>query len=64
MSQRIYHMADKTDRFGGVSALCYVTPRRINLKQASWTLRPEAVTCLKCRAKLEAKAGVGEVPRG
>jgi hypothetical protein len=43
-----YHMADGFNDRGGVSALCFGSPRAINLKVASWTIRPEAVTCKKC----------------
>ncbi len=42
------HMAGKTRGDGAVSALCAKVPRAINLKQATWTLRPEAVTCQAC----------------
>jgi hypothetical protein len=52
---KTYHYADKVNYQGGVSALCYATPRRIDLKRALWTIRPEAVTCPKCKAKLQAK---------
>ncbi len=43
-----YHMASKVAQHGGVSALCFVKPRSIDLGRASWTNRPEAVTCIKC----------------
>lgn len=46
------HMAALISRTGGISPLCAPTPRRINLKRASWTIRAEAVTCARCRAKL------------
>lgn len=45
---RKYHMADKANQNGGVSALCFLRPRSINLTRACWTNRPEAVTCKKC----------------
>ncbi len=51
--RKLYHMADKINARGGVSALCYAEPRVINLRRARWTLRPEAVTCPACRKKLE-----------
>lgn len=47
-----YHMAALINRNGGVSALCFKTPRPINLKVALWTNRKEAVTCLACRRRL------------
>ncbi len=43
-----YHMADKWNLDGKVSALCFKKPRAINLKVALWTLCLEAVTCEKC----------------
>ena len=43
-----YHMAGKMDARGHVSALCFSRPRAINLRQALWTLRKEAVTCPAC----------------
>ena len=46
---KIYHRADKVNRNGGVSALCFAKPRAINLTRALWTLRDEAVTCKKCK---------------
>ena len=51
-----YHMADKVNRKGGVSALCFEKPRAIDLTRALWTNRTEAVTCKKCLAILSAKA--------
>jgi hypothetical protein len=56
VNSKVYHYADKADSQGGVSALCYAKPRRIDLNRASWTIRPDAVTCPKCRAKLADKA--------
>ena len=52
-NETIYHMADKVNQRGGVSALCFTRPRAISLSRACWTLRPEAVTCKKCLALLE-----------
>lgn len=43
------------DGSGAVSALCYNPPRPINLNRGqTWTLRPEATTCRRCRALLKA----------
>lgn len=47
------HMADKIRPDGAVSAKCYPRPRKIDLSRATWTLRPEAVTCAKCKAVME-----------
>lgn len=44
------HMAGKTRGDGAVSARCFAKPRPIDLKVATWTFRPEAVTCPKCIA--------------
>lgn len=44
-----YHMADKFGPGGAVSALCFKRPRAIRLSDATWTLQPEAVTCVKCK---------------
>ncbi len=38
-----------TDGSGNVSALCFVRPRRIDMKKASWTTTDAAVTCPRCR---------------
>lgn len=46
---KVYHMASKVNQRGGVSALCFAQPRAINLARASWVLRPEAVTCPRCK---------------
>lgn len=45
------HMAAKMSELG-VSALCSLMPRPINLRRASWTNRSEAVTCTRCLAAL------------
>lgn len=45
---RKYHMGDKINQRGGVSALCFLKPRSIDLTRACWTNRKEAVTCKKC----------------
>ena len=47
-----YHMAHLVSNRGDMSALCFSTPRPIDLSKASWTLRQEAVTCGKCQQKL------------
>lgn len=48
--QRLYHFAAKIRDDGAVSPLCAKTPRAIDLTQALWTIRREAVTCPKCLA--------------
>jgi hypothetical protein len=47
-----YHYAKFINDKGEVSALCFKKPHAINLKIESWTNRKEAVTCEKCKAKL------------
>ena len=47
--EKVYHLAQKFREDGAVSALCFKSPRPINLKIALWTVRPEAVTCPKCK---------------
>lgn len=42
------HLAKKIRPDGAVSPLCAMTPRVLNLKVSTWTLRNEAVTCRKC----------------
>lgn len=49
---RIVHMAAAVNGAGGVSAACFVKPRAIDLVRATWTLRPDAVTCPRCRRTL------------
>ena len=51
--RKVYHFAALASRLGGVSALCFKKPRAINLKIASWTMRPESTTCSKCRKMLK-----------
>lgn len=58
--KKIYHLAKQQDGQGRVSPLCADPPRALNLKRELWTLRPEAVTCKKCLAKLAMR----EEPRG
>ena len=43
-----YHMADKMNGRGDVSALCYKQLRPIRLGRWQWTLDPAAVTCKRC----------------
>jgi len=52
---KLYHMADKVNQRGGVSALCFAKPKAIDLTRALWTNRKEAVTCKKCLAILTEK---------
>ena len=61
MAKKMQHMADKINPRGGVSALCFSKPRAINLATATWTLRPEAVTCKKCMAIMKAAMPNAEV---
>jgi len=44
---------------GDVSPLCADVPRVLDLRKESWTLRNEAVTCQKCKAKLAQAKGAG-----
>lgn len=50
-----YHMADKVNGRGGVSALCFKVPRAVSLTVARWTTSEDAVTCPKCLKLLEAR---------
>lgn len=52
---KVYHYAAKINEHGDVSALCFKSPRAIQLHKASWTNRPHAVTCHRCKALLKAK---------
>ena len=49
---KVYHRAEKLRGDGAVSALCFSSPRAIDLRKASWTNRDEAVTCPKCKAAM------------
>lgn len=49
---RTKHMAHKMRPDGGVSALCFSSPRAIDMRRASWTLSPGFVTCKKCRERM------------
>lgn len=42
------HYANKLREDGTVSAICFSTPRAIDLRRATWTNRSGAVTCSKC----------------
>ena len=53
MNTKKYHYANKINENGDVSALCFLKPKAINLKVASWTNRKEAVTCIKCLSLLK-----------
>lgn len=50
------HMGKLVDEHGNVSASCFDTARPINLTIASWTTRPQAVTCPKCLRILNAQS--------
>jgi hypothetical protein len=52
---KLYHYGKRIRADGAVSALCYDTPRKIDLGKASWVLRKNAVTCAKCISLLEKK---------
>lgn len=52
--EKVYHFVGKANARGEVSALCYLRPRAINLARGqSWTIRPDAVTCPRCRKLLK-----------
>ena len=53
--RKVIHRAGLVSRTGKVSARCFPTPRPINLKVASWTLRDDAVTCPKCQAWIKGR---------
>lgn len=61
---RIYHKARFIRGDGAISALCFKTQRPINLRLASWTNRPEAVTCYRCKKKMAALHLSGQVNSG
>jgi hypothetical protein len=55
--KRRVHMAHQISSRGGVSPLCADKPRRINMgakSRETWTTCAAAVTCKKCRARMEA----------
>lgn len=45
---RVRHMAKGIREDGAVSALCFRSPRAIDMRRSSWVMRAEAVTCPKC----------------
>lgn len=49
---RIRHRGDKIDARGRVSALCFESPRAIDMRRATWVLTDAGVTCPKCLAKI------------
>lgn len=54
------HMAHLVREDGAVSAFCSPDPYRpIDLRRATWTNRPEAVTCRKCLRMLMERGGRG-----
>ena len=57
---KIYHFGCAINDNGDVAALCFSRHRAINLKVASWTNRPQAVTCPKCRKLLAALSPVDQ----
>jgi hypothetical protein len=52
---KIVHRAKHIRQDGAVSPLCAATPRVLNLRIASWTMRDDAVTCSKCKKLLAEK---------
>lgn len=54
---RMRHRGDKIDQCGRVSALCFTTPRAIDMKRATWVMNDDGVTCPKCRALILARNG-------
>ena len=61
LPSKIYHYAAKINAEGGVSALCFVTPRAIDLSRASWTIRENAVTCRKCKRAIANRTMIGSL---
>ena len=53
---RMRHRGDKINDKGRVSALCFPTPRAIDMKRATWVMSDDAVTCPKCRALILARS--------
>ena len=47
----IYHMADKVNRNGEIYALCFESPRAIDIDRELWTTDISAVTCSPCNEK-------------
>lgn len=52
MSDLIYHRAKLVTKDGNVSPLCAETPKALDLRKEKWTIRDDAVTCVKCLQKL------------
>ena len=53
---RMRHRGNKINAQGRVSALCFPTPRAINMKRESWALTDDGVTCPKCLALIRDRA--------
>lgn len=49
------HLAGRVRGDGAISAACYRTPKPIDLAISTWTIRPDAVTCPKCRRVIDGK---------
>ena len=49
VEKKTVHRAKMVNTNGDVSAVCFSTPRKINLKIATWTLVAKLVTCPKCK---------------
>lgn len=60
---RIYHRALGIREDGAVSALCFKSPRAINMKVSTWTIRDEAVTCPHCLEIINARGSVRPPPQ-
>lgn len=52
---RVRHRGDKINSRGRVSALCFATPRAIDMTRATWVMSDDAVTCPKCRALINSR---------
>jgi hypothetical protein len=52
---RVRHWANKIRSDGAASAACFTAPRAIDMTRATWTSRPEAATCPKCRKIIDAR---------
>lgn len=52
---KIIHRADKIRNDGAVSALCFASPKPIDLGKSTWSNRDEAVTCPRCRRLIREK---------
>lgn len=60
--KRLVHMGSGVRADGAVSARCFASPRAIDMKRATWTLRAEAVTCPRCSAILKRTATAAVAP--